>query len=186
MTPILGDGKDAYDNGKHACKGPENGKSVQPGQPAVSKGRHGIAEEGDTEENQVDLVGFTGKNANARLGFEDVDTCHDEKSGSELDRESDSNVANYEAPTTDPRSDLPIRRWGDHESLVVDATTCGVNACDLAQRGCDAQDDERHGEPTPDDVCRTSSYDGVVEGRGQTVWDGSEDEGHEGNLQSRS
>lgn len=156
---------------------------IQPGQPAVSKGRHGIAEEGDGEEDEVDLVGFTGEDTDARLRFEDVDACHDEESGSELDRESNGNVANYEAPATDPRSDFAIRRWRDHEGLVVDASTCGVDAGDLAQRGSDTHDDQGDGEPAPDDVGGPSADDGVVEGRGQTVGDGGEDKGHEGDLQ---
>lgn len=130
------------------------------------------------------MVGLACQYANTWRGFVDIDACHDEESGSKVDRESNSNVADYEAPTTYPRGDFAVSGGRNHEGLVVDTTTGGVNTGNLAEGSGNGEDDEGYSEPAPDDVGRATTNYRIVKGSCQTVRDGSQNEGHEGDLGS--
>lgn len=177
VSTVFRNGKDAYDNGKHTSKGPEDGKSlfsisdafsslvegshIKPWQPAVPKGRYQVAQECNAKEHQIDLPASTLEDTNTRFSLEDVDACTKEKRSGEVDGESDGNVSDYESPSTDPRCDSAVGRRRQHESLVVDTATSRVDTRDLSERSSHAENDERHSQPSPDDADRACTGDGV-------------------------
>jgi len=133
VAAIFRNGKDAYDNGNDSGKGPENGKSIEPGQPAVSKSRDHVAKEGDGKEYQIHLPVGTGEDADTGLGFEDIDACTKEERSGKIDGEGDGNVSDYKRPTADPRCDPAVGGGCQHESLIVDTAAGGVDTGNLTE-----------------------------------------------------
>lgn len=61
-----------------------------------------------------------------------------------------------------------------------------INTGDFTERRSDTDDDQRHAEPTPNDVDGATASKGVKHRGSQTVGNGRENEGHEGDLESRA
>jgi hypothetical protein len=61
-----------------------------------------------------------------------------------------------------------------------------IDTGDFTERASNTDNDEGDGEPAPDDVDGTASDQRVNQGGSETVGDGSEDEGHEGDLEGRA
>jgi hypothetical protein len=157
VAAVFRNGKDAYDDGKHSGKCPENSKSlfsiskafrrlweeshIEPRQPAVSKSRYHVAKESDGKEDQIHLPVGTFEDANTRLGFEDIDACTKEKRSGKVDGEGDGNVSDYERPTADPRCNPAVGGRCQHKSLIVNAATGRVDAGNLTQRRSYAKND---------------------------------------------
>jgi hypothetical protein len=70
--------------------------------------------------------------------------------------------------------------------LVVDASSCRIDTGDFTKRSSDTDNNERDGEPSPDNVDGTAANQRVSQGCSETVGNRSEDEGHEGDLESRT
>lgn len=68
------------------------------------------------------------------------------------------------------------------EEVVASTSGSRIDARDFTQRRSNTDDDEGDGEPSPDDVDRTTSDERVVESRSQTVGNRSQHKGHEGDL----
>ena len=145
---------------------------IQPWQPFVSESRYAIANEGDPEKDKINLVGLTSENTDTGTAFEDIDTCDEEECGCEVNGEGDGYVSDYERPSADPRCDSTVRRWRQHECLVINTTTCRIDTRDLAQRRSDAKNDARYRKPAPDDGSWPSSNNRVVESRRQSIGNG--------------
>lgn len=69
---------------------------------------------------------------------------------------------------------------------TVSTSGSRIDAGDFTQGRGNTDDDERHGNPTPDDVDGTATDEGVHQGSRKTVGDRGQDEGHEGDLESRA
>lgn len=61
-----------------------------------------------------------------------------------------------------------------------------IDTCDFTEGRSDADDADTDSQPSPDDGDRPAADQRVVQSGGQTVRDGGEDEGHEGDLEGRS
>ena len=111
VATFLSDNKNGDDHGNDAGKRPEDGSSlwksismatgkyklcayVENRQPAVTERRDGVREKRDSEENEEDLVCFTGKHAIAVRVLEDVDAADEEESGTKVNSKRDGDVAN--------------------------------------------------------------------------------------------
>jgi len=119
-TTLLGNSEDANDDSDNTGESPEDGGGINPGKPLVSERRDGVAQNGQAEEDEEDLVGLARHNADAGARLEDIDARDDEEGGSEVDGESDGDVSNDVQPTADPACNATPSRRGEHESLVVD------------------------------------------------------------------
>lgn len=109
---------------------------IEPRQPLVAQSRHGIAQDGDAEEDEEDLVRLAGKDADAGLGLEDIDACDEEEGRAEVDGEGDGDVAHDVCPTADPARDAAPFGGREHEGLVVDTCTRGtINTSKTRDRG---------------------------------------------------
>lgn len=186
VAAVLRDGKNADDDGDEASKCPEDGGGVEPWQPPVAQGRDGVAQEGDGQEDEEDLIRLGGEDALAGAVLEDADAGNQEQGSAEVDGKGDGHVADDVQPATDPAGHTPPPGRREHKGLVVDAAGGRVDAGDLAQGRGHAQDDARHGEPAPDDVGRATTGQRIVHCRRETVGDGCQHKGHEGDLQSRA
>ena len=60
-----------------------------------------------------------------------------------------------------------------------------INTRNLAQRRRNADNKQRHGDPTPDNVDGPATNERIRKRRGETVGDRREHKGHEGDLQRR-
>ena len=121
MAAVSGNGEHTDDDTDQAGKGPEDSEGVEPGQPFVAQCGHGVAQKGDGKEDEVDLVGFGGEDADFRLGFEDVDARDKEQGCAKVYSKSDGYVADDESPATNPGHDQSIGRRGKHKGLIVHA-----------------------------------------------------------------
>lgn len=183
---VLGDSKDGDQDGDQTRHGPVNGKRVEVGQVLVAEGRDGVADKGDGEEREEDLVRLGVPDADSRLAFEDVDARDEEEGRAELHGQGDGDVADDVRPATDVGSHALVVARGEHERLVVDTTGSRVDTGDLTERGGDTKNDQRDDNPAPDDDNGSTTLEGVVEGRGETVGDRGEDERHEGDMEGRA
>jgi hypothetical protein len=176
--------------------GGDGGAHVKKREPSVAKGRDGIAEKGDAEEDEKDLVVGALENTDPGRGLgvagigvglvKDIDATDEEEGGAKVDGEGDGDVANDVEPAADPASDTAPARRGQHKGLVVDTAGGGIDTGDFTQGGGDADDDEGDSDPSPDDVDGTAADQRVVERGCETVGDGGEDKGHEGDLEGRA
>ena len=133
MASVLRNGKHAHDNANEAGKGPEDGKGIQIGQPPVAQGGHGVAQQGDGKEDEVDLPGLGGKDADSGLALEDIDARGEEQGGAKVHGEGDGDVPDDKGPAADPGHDQPVRGRGKHEGLIVHAPGCGIDARNFTQ-----------------------------------------------------
>src|SRR5690625_7955120 len=78
---------------------------IEPRQPLVSQSRHGIAQQGDGNKEQEDLVVGALKDADTGLFFKHIDAPDEEESGAEVDRQGDCDVADDIEPATSPARD---------------------------------------------------------------------------------
>lgn len=90
-------------------------------QPPVAEGRDGITEERDGEEDEVDLPGLAGKDADARLRLKHVDAPDEEEGGAKVDGQGDGDVADKVEPAADPAGNATPVGGCEHECLVVHA-----------------------------------------------------------------
>jgi hypothetical protein len=142
---VLGKGQNRDDNSNNTGKSPEDSGGllrgvsatilrfhtqggerevqayINPREVLVAERRDSIAQESQGEEDQEDLVGFSGHDTNAGARLKDIDARDDEEGGSEVHGESDCDVSNEIEPATDPACNAAPSRGGKHESLVVDA-----------------------------------------------------------------
>lgn len=95
------------------------GTYIEPWQPLVTKRGNQIAENGDAEENEEDLVGLSSKNTVSILVLEDIDAPNKEERGSEIDSEGDGDVTDNIQPAANPTSNATVFGRRQHESLVV-------------------------------------------------------------------
>lgn len=159
---------------------------IQHGQPSVHETCHDIAQESDAQEDQKDLVGLSGKDVFPGTCLKNVDAGNQEQGRAEVHGECDGHIAHDVGPAANPACNPAPRRRCQHKCLIVHATCGWIDAGDFAQRHGHAEDDGGYSNPTPDDVGRTTTDQGVVHCRAKTIRDSSKDEGHEGDLQSRS
>lgn len=184
---------------------------INPGKPLVTKRRDSIAQESQAKEDKEDLVRLSRHDTNARAFLEDIDTADDEEGGTEVHGESDGDVSNDIEPATNPASNATPSRRRKHEGLVVNtcsitrSVTCffsqwdaskweesvftssgRIDTGDFTERASNTDNDEGDGEPAPDDVDGTASNQRINQGRSETVGNGCEDEGHEGDLEGRA
>lgn len=118
VSPIFGYRKHGDSNGEHPNKCPEYGRGlfvtiviaemslipfyavggayINRRQPTVSKSRDGVAKQGNGNEYEETLVCLIGKDADARFGFEDVQTCSKELRRAKVHRESNRYISNKE------------------------------------------------------------------------------------------
>ncbi|KAI6772914.1 hypothetical protein HG530_003872 [Fusarium avenaceum] len=152
---VLGKGQNRDDNSNNTSKSPEDSGGrgevqayINPREVLVAERGDSIAQESQGEEDQEDLVGLSGHDADAGARLKDIDARDDEEGGSEVHGESDCDVSNERSSNTD--------------------------------------NDHRDSEPSPDDVDGAAANQRVGQGCSETVGDGSEDEGHEGDLERRA
>lgn len=65
-------------------------------------------------------------------------------------------------------------------------SSCRIDTGDFTKGRSDTDNDERNSEPSPDNVDGAAANQRVSQGCSETVGNGSEDEGHEGDLESRA
>lgn len=66
-------------------------------------------------------------------------------------------------------------------------TSCSrVNTGNFTKRSSNADDNQRDENPAPDDIAGATADERVEEGGGETVGNGGEDKGHEGDLGGRA
>lgn len=116
--------------------------------------------------------------------MEDIDARNQEKRGSEIDGEGNGDVSNHIRPAANPRDNLSAPDGREHETLVVYTPSGWVDGGDFTKRDGDAENNNRDGDPTPDDICGPTTDERVEEGRSQTVGDRGQHKGHEGHLES--
>lgn len=68
---------------------------------------------------------------------------------------------------------------------IGSTSSSGIDTRDLTERRSDTDDDDGHGDPSPDNVDGTAANQRVYERRGQAVGDRGQHEGHEGDLGGR-
>jgi hypothetical protein len=183
---FLCDSEDTDDNGDNTSESPEHSSGINPGKVFVSERRDGIAQKGEAEEDEEDLVGLSRHDTDAGARLEDIDTRDNEEGGTEVNGEGNRNVSDNVEPATDPACNATPSRRGEHESLVVDASSCRIDTGDFTKRRSNTDNNERDGEPSPDNVDGAAANQRVSQGCSETVGNGSEDEGHEGDLKSRT
>lgn len=187
---------------------------INPGKPLVTERRDSIAQESQAKEDKEDLVRLSRHDTNARALLEDIDTADDEEGSTEVHGESDGDVSNDIEPATNPASNATPSRRRKHKGLVVNtysitrSVTCfsfsfsqwdaskweesvftssgRIDTGDFTERASNTDNDEGDGEPSPDDVDGTASNQRKKKGRSETIGDGCEDEGHEGDLEGRA
>ena len=185
-TSVLSNSKDSGDDSDETSEGPEDSGGINPGKPLVTERRDSIAQESQAKEDKEDLVRLSRHDTNARALLEDIDTADDEEGGTEVHGESDGDVSNDIEPATNPASNATPSRRRKHKGLVVNTSSGRIDTGDFTERASNTDNDEGDGEPAPDDVDGTASNQRVNQGGSETVGDGSEDEGHEGDLEGRA
>jgi len=185
-TASLCQSQNTNDNGDDTGEGPKDGSGINPGKVFVSKRRDGVAQESEAEEDEEDLVGLSRHDTDTGARLEDIDARDNEEGGTEVDGQSNCNVSNDVEPTTDPACNATPSRRGEHESLVVDTSSSRIDAGDFTKRRSYTNNDERDSEPSPNNVDGTAANQRISQGCSETVGNGSEDEGHEGHLESRA
>ena len=65
-------------------------------------------------------------------------------------------------------------------------SSCRIDTGDFTKRRSYTDDNERDGDPTPNNVDGTTADKRIGQGGSETVGNGSEDEGHEGDLEGRA
>lgn len=97
---------------------------IKPREPLIAQGGNSIAQQGDAEEDEEDVVGLVRKYANFFAGFvdlgKDIDTSDNEQGCSKIDGKCNGNVANDIQPSTDPTSGASPLRRSKHKGLIVD------------------------------------------------------------------
>lgn len=159
---------------------------IQNMQVAVAKGRDGVAEQGDGQEGQEDLVCLGAPDANTRLLLEHVHAGDEKERGAELHGQSDGDVADDICPAADVSGEPADAGRGEHKRLVVHAARGRVDGRDLAERRGDAEDDQTDEQPAPNDDDRSATLQRIIQRGGQAVGDGGEHERHEGDMPSRA
>lgn len=84
---------------------------IQPGQPLVTKGRYGVAKEGDAKEDEINLVRFASEDANSRFFLKDIDTGDEEEGGAKVDSQGDADIAYHVKPAADPAGHPAPTGW---------------------------------------------------------------------------
>ena len=163
-----------------------NDTYIEQRQPPVTKSRDQVDQDGDSEENEVNLVvgGIedTSLLTISASGTEDVKTADGEKGSTKVHRQGDGDVSKEVSPATDPGEHTAVLGRRNHESLIVDTTSSREDGSNLTKRCGDCDHDGAHGHPSPDDVGGTAAVKRVDKGSGQTVRDRGQHAGHEGDL----
>lgn len=147
VTAVLGNNENGDDEGEDTSKCPENSGGlshekfstlsfhtnqttpstreqnhsyIKDGQPLVAERGHNVANEGQTQEDEENLVRLAGKDADTRFRLENVDACDDEQSSSKVHGQGDGNVSHDVQPAANPAGHAAVLGRGQHESLVVD------------------------------------------------------------------
>lgn len=134
---------------------------VEQRQPPVTKSRDQVDQDGDAEEDEVNLV--VGGIENTSLlaistsSTEDVKTANSEKGSTEVHGQGNGDVSKEVSPATDPGEHTAVLGRRDHEGLVVDTTSSREDGSNLTKRCGDCNHDGAHGHPSPDDVGGTAA-----------------------------
>lgn len=70
--------------------------------------------------------------------------------------------------------------------MVINSTGGWINRCNFSKRDGDTENQEGDKDPTPDNIGGATGGEGIIEGGGETVRDGGENEAHESNLPDRA
>lgn len=162
--------------------GEEQQTYIQKRQNLVTQRRDSVTQQGNSQKHQKDLVRLSLPDIRAVLVLEDIDTSDEKQRRTEVYRQSDRDVSHHVGPSADIRRHPPIFRRSNHERLVIDAASRGIDRGDFAQRSRHAQDDGRDDDPAPDDHDRPAVLQRVVHGGGQAVGNRGQHKGHEGHV----
>lgn len=168
-------------------RGLGNSKYLDIGQILVPKGRDGVGQEGDGQEDQESLISLEIRCDAVAIGIlKDIEAPDKKQSCTEVDSQSDGDVASNIRPATDPRGDATTPERRQNECLVINTTGSWINRGNFSKGDGDTENQEGDEDPTPDNIGGATGGEGIVEGGGETVRDGGKNEAHESNLPDRT